>query len=473
MLSVDEALRLVLEAARPIPPRQMLASEAQGLILAEPVVSDIDSPPHDKSLVDGYALIAADIDAGPKELSILEEVTAGQVPMRTIEPGSATRIMTGAPIPTGADSVVMVEQTSLAGSSVRILQSPVKPGQNIMRRAASLARGQTVLEPGKLLRAIEVGLLAEVGIPRVAAIPRPKLLIMATGNELVDHWESPGPGQIRNSNSLLLAGLATAAGAFAGTYPIVRDDAASLREHIEIGLSNHILVLSGGVSAGVLDLVPAVLADLGVEQVFHKVNLKPGKPLWFGVKRHPSGQQTLVFGLPGNPVSGLVCFELFVRPAIEKLSGRGAQCLSRTTAALTREHRQRGDRPTYWPAVIRPVDSRLLPYLTEVMLTPLTTIIGFGERLELALGLDETERRMSRCIVQNGQALKEALEDLLRLAEQQGQAASSGPTSLVTPLPWQGSGDLRTLADANCLAYFPAGDQTFAAGTPIEVLLFN
>jgi molybdopterin molybdotransferase len=269
--------------------------------------------------------------------------------------------------------------------------------------AAVLGNVGLTLEPGKLLRAIEVGLLAEVGIPRVAAIPRPKLLVMATGNELVDHWESPGPGQIRNSNSLLLAGLATAAGAFAGTYPIVRDDAASLREHIAIGLANHILVLSGGVSAGVLDLVPGVLAELGVEQVFHKVNLKPGKPLWFGVKRHPSGRQTLVFGLPGNPVSGLVCFELFVRPAIEKLSGREPRGLSRTTAALTQEHRQRGDRPTYWPADFK---------------------------------------------------------------------AGSG-NNRVTPLPWQGSGDLRTLADANCLAYFPAGDQTFAAGTPIEVLLFS
>ncbi|MCU0877460.1 MAG: molybdopterin molybdotransferase MoeA, partial [Pirellulaceae bacterium] len=325
------------------------------------------------------------------------------VPTRTIEPGAATRIMTGAPIPAGADSVVMVEQTALAGSSVRILQSPVKPGQNIMRRAASLARGQTVLEPGKLLRAIEVGLLAEVGIPRVAAIPRPKLLVMATGNELVDHWEVPGPGQIRNSNSLLLAGLATDAGALAATHPIVRDDAASLREHIAIGLQSDVLVLSGGVSAGALDLVPGVLADLGVDHVFHKVNLKPGKPLWFGVKRHPSGRQTLVFGLPGNPVSGLVCFELFVRPAIEKLSGREPRGLSRTTATLTHEHRQRGDRPTYWPAALEP-----------------------------------------------------------------------GPGShRVTPLPWQGSGDLRTLADANCLAYFPAGDQTFAPGATIEVLLLG
>jgi molybdopterin molybdotransferase len=347
MLNVEAALRVVLDCVQPLPPQQVDLEASLGCILAEPVVSDIDSPPHDKSIVDGYALIAADVNQPGVELTVLEEITAGTMPTRTVERGAATRIMTGAPLPRGADAVVMVEQTQAAGDRVRILQSPVKPGQNIMRRAASLARGHTVLEPGQRLRAIEIGLLAEVGRSKVVAIPAPRVAVLATGNELVEASRLPGPAQIRNSNGPLLAGLVTQAGGKAVSLGIARDELDDLRKNIAAGLTRDVLLLSGGVSAGALDLVPQALADLGVQQVFHKVNLKPGKPLWFGVK-----EQTLVFGLPGNPVSSLVCFELFVRPAIEKLSGRVPRGLPRVRATLTRDHQQRGDRPTYWPAVL-------------------------------------------------------------------------------------------------------------------------
>jgi molybdenum cofactor synthesis domain len=287
---------------------------------------------------------------------------------------------------------------------VRIHQSPVKPGQNIMRRAASLARGQVVLPAGKVLRPIEIGLLAEVGRTSVEGIRAPLVAVIPTGNELVRPSQAPGPGQIRNSNGPMLRALAQSAGARAREFPIAPDDPERLGMFISMAMGSRIVLLSGGVSAGVLDLVPKVLAEWHVEQVFHKVNLKPGKPLWFGVRRWPEQQmQTLVFGLPGNPVSGLVCFELFVRPAIEKLNGREPKGLPRATATLTREHKQRGDRPTYWPAVL----------------------------------------------VEDGHQRK------------------------VTPLPWQGSGDLRTLTDANCLAYFPAGDQVFSAGERVETLLLQ
>jgi molybdopterin molybdotransferase len=312
--------------------------------------------------------------------------------------------MTGAPLPAGADAVVMVEQTALAGDRVRILQSPVRLGQNIVRRAASLARGQVVLQPGKVLRPIEIGLLAEVGRGYVQGIQAPLVTVIPTGNELVHLSQTPGPGKIRNSNGPLLRALAQSAGARAREFPIAADNPDGLRMLILMGFGSRIIVLSGGVSAGVLDLVPNVLRELGVEEVFHKVNLKPGKPLWFGVKRHPEqGCQTLVFGLPGNPVSSLVCFELFVRPAIEKLSGREPKGLPRMTARLTQEHKQRGERPTYWPAAIK---------------------------------------------------------------EKNGQRS-------VTPLPWQGSGDLRTLTDANCLAIFPPGDRVFQPGEEVTVLLLN
>ncbi|HEX5105939.1 MAG TPA: molybdopterin molybdotransferase MoeA, partial [Pirellulaceae bacterium] len=260
MLSVEQALQLVLDHAQPLAPRKMLAAEALGCVLGEDVISDVDSPPHNKSIVDGYAVQAASCPAPGAVLQVVEEITAGIVPSRSVEPATTSRIMTGAPIPEGADAVVMVEQTAPAGEGrVQIDAPTVKPGQNIMRRASSLARGQTVLQAGIRLRGIELGILAEVGYQRVAAIPQSKALVIATGNELVDFWQKPAAGQIRNSNSLLLWGLATQAGAFAGQHGIARDEAAELRTKIATGLNNHVLLLSGGVSAGVLDLVPQVL----------------------------------------------------------------------------------------------------------------------------------------------------------------------------------------------------------------------
>lgn len=398
MLSVDQALALVLRHAQPLAPHLVRPFERWGGVLAESVVSDIDSPPHDKSVVDGYAVQAASCAVSGAVLRVLERVTAGMMPSRTVEIGTATQIMTGAPIPGGADAVVMVEQTSEFGPDQVCVNAPaVKVGQNITRRAASLAQGQVVLTAGTRLRAIELGLLAEVGAKQISVIRPPSLKIISTGNELVDFMEKPGIGQIRNSNSLLLWGLAVQAGAAPRGGRIARDDGDDLRAKIGPELNHDMLVLSGGVSMGVLDLVPQVLTELGVEHVFHKVNLKPGKPLWFGVKRHTDREQpTLVFGLPGNPVSSLVCFELFVRPAIQKLSGLEPTGLARSTAILTKDHQQRGERPTYWPAEIREIN--------------------------------------------------------------------------VTPLAWKGSGDLATLAGANCLAFFPAGDRLFKAGESVEVL---
>jgi molybdopterin molybdotransferase len=355
MLPIDEARRLVLNAAQPLPPVRLQTTAALGLVLTEPIVSDIDSPPHDKSIVDGYALLASDVNEPGLELTVLEEITAGVMPRQTVATGTCSRIMTGAPLPAGADAVVMVERTeAVAADRVRIVQPGVKSGQNIMRRASSLASGQTVLEPGTLLRAIEIGLLHEVGRPEVLVQRRPQVAVLATGNELVSAEQTPGPSQIRNSNGPMLVGLAQQAGAEPLDLGIGRDDADQLRTLCHRGLAADVLVISGGVSAGVLDLVPGVLASLGVRQVFHKINLKPGKPLWFGVKQHEEQQRTtLVFGLPGNPVSSLVCFELFVRPAIARLAGNADGDLKRITAKLERSYQQRGDRVTLFPAAIR------------------------------------------------------------------------------------------------------------------------
>jgi molybdopterin molybdotransferase len=397
MLSIDEALKLVLDHAKPMA-AEVSAVGVVGDVLAETIVSDIDSPPHDKSVVDGYALSVADIHGGKTELKVLEEVVAGAVPTKAVTPGMATRIMTGAPLPVGADAVIMVEQTTTTGNRVVIQAVNVKAGQNIMRRGVSIVRGQTMLKPGTVLRPIEIGLLSEAGRTEALIYKRPHIAVIATGNELLDAGQVPGAGQIRNSNGPMLAALARQAAAMGANLGIARDDAAQLSKRISTGFSAEIVLLSGGVSAGVLDLVPGVLKQLGVREVFHKVNLKPGKPLWFGYKDR-GDHKTLIFGLPGNPVSALVCFELFVRPAIQKMRGLPPTGLKRATARLSCGHQQRGDRPTYWPASLQ------------------------GREL--------------------------------------------------TPLPWKGSGDLRTLTYANCLAFFPAGERVFRAGEEVEALMLE
>jgi len=404
MLSVDQALELVLARATARLPRDCTLTDGLGLVLAEEVTSDVDSPPHDKSLVDGYAIVAEDLASGQAELDVVDEVTAGAVPTTPIKRGQATRIMTGAPIPAGASAVVMVEYSEpfVHDSSlprVRLATRPATEGQNIMRRASSMTRGQSVLSPGCVLRGIELGVLAEVGRASVRAVPRPTLAVLATGNELVPAASIPTAGQIRNSNGPLLAAAARMAGAAPLDLGIARDDVASLRERIENGLECDVLVISGGVSAGVLDLVPGVLAAAGVRQVFHKVNLKPGKPLWFGTFARPQGE-TLVFGLPGNPVSSLVCFELFVRPALGRMSQLGDTGLTEVAAELTIDYQHRGERPTYHPA----------------------------------------------------------------------RLAARGARHTVEPLRWQGSGDLRTLVEANALACFPSGTTLYCSGDCIRTL---
>ena len=357
MLSVAEALARIEPLARPKAAARAAAAESLGLVLAEDVASDVDSPPHDKSIVDGYAVIAADLAGGEACLTVLEEVVAGKLPTRRVERGTATRIMTGAPLPEGAEAVVMVEQTELAAEAggplgqVQIRTTKFSAGQNIMRRAASLRQGDVVLRAGHVLRPIEIGLLAEVGRTEVLAVPRPMVAILPTGDELVEPSERPAPGQIRNSNGPMLAACVRRAGGTPIELSIGRDERDALSERIAAGLQADVLVLSGGVSAGVLDLVPELLAASGVQKVFHKVSVKPGKPLWFGALDRGESR-TLVFGLPGNPVSSLVCFELFVRPALARLAGRPFAGLAAVPGRLTSEFVHRGDRPTYHPALL-------------------------------------------------------------------------------------------------------------------------
>ncbi len=308
--------------------------------------------------MDGYAVRSADLAAeGDHRLRVVEEIHAGRTPGRRVGPGEAALIMTGAPLPPGGDAVVMIERCRAIEGDV-IVPGPVAPGSNRLLRGRELRAGELVLAPGARILGPTLGLLASCGRFEVDVVRPPAVTVVSTGDELVPPSGVPGPGQIRDSNSAMLAGLADARGARPVVqHPIVPDDPAALRSAFERAMASDILLISGGVSAGRADFIPSTLLGLGVEPVFHKVRVKPGKPIWFGVA--PTG--TLVFGLPGNPGGALIGFLLFVGPALDALAGRGGRAARTEPGRLAKAFRHRGDRPTYHPSVrvaggIEPVD---------------------------------------------------------------------------------------------------------------------
>ncbi|HEY2785513.1 MAG TPA: gephyrin-like molybdotransferase Glp [Fimbriiglobus sp.] len=345
MLEVRAALDIVLRHVKPLP--AVTARPVLGDVLAENVAADRDSPPFTKSAMDGYAVRAADCQNSAAILHIIDEVAAGDTPGKSVGPGECVRIFTGAPIPDGADAVVMVEKTeTIDHGRVRVDEAGVHAGVNVIPRGIEMQAGEVVLPAGTVLTPAAIGLLAGIGRASVATVPAPKVNILATGNELVDVTEVPGPGQIRNSNGPMIAALATRAGAVATHLGIVKDDPRELTARIRAGLEGAAgLILAGGVSAGAADLVPGVLAELGVTTHFHRVRLKPGKPLLFGT----IGDK-FVFGLPGNPVSAFVCFALFVCPAIRALAGHADPGPHLQPLPLAGPLATTNDRPTYYPA---------------------------------------------------------------------------------------------------------------------------
>ena len=355
MLTVDEALEAVLGRAHSLPSRRFRLADASGCLLAEDVSADLDSPPFPKALVDGYAVRAADLIGPSCRLTLGEEILAGRMPCRPLAEGEAALVMTGAPLPEGADAVVMREQAQPTGDGWVVLEParPVVAGLNRMTRGREMRAGEVVLRRGERLNPARIGLLAAVGRPEVAVIPRPRVVVVPTGDELVEPDRCPGPGQIRNSNAATLRALARASGAEAEAAPIAPDEPAALREALRNGLdAADVLLVAGGVSAGDLDLVPAALGSLGVSCVFHKVQVKPGKPIWFGVgpPRGDGAPGPLVFGLPGNPVGGIVGFLLFVRPALDMMRGGAVPATYSYPVRLVGPFHHRGPRPTYHPA---------------------------------------------------------------------------------------------------------------------------
>lgn len=346
MLTVEQAIARINESLCPLDTTTVPLGECRGLTLAAEIVSGLDSPPFDKALMDGFAVRSGDC-TGNVALDVIEEVTAGRVAEKTVQTGQAIQIMTGAPLPDGADAVVQIELTRPDGNKV-VIEPNVAAGTNILTQGASIQNGSIVLRQGTTIRPQEVGLLAELGCHSVLVRPRPRVAILATGDELVPINEEPGPGQIRNSNESMLAAQVENAGGIPVPLGVARDESEHLALGISLGLQADMLLLSGGVSAGKLDLVPSELSKAGVEKVFHKVQVKPGKPVWFGVAGADNGSIP-VFGLPGNPVSSMVCFELFVRTAIHKLVQAEQQAAAHALP-LAEEARPNAARPTYHPA---------------------------------------------------------------------------------------------------------------------------
>jgi molybdopterin molybdotransferase len=312
LLSMDEALRLVLQRARPLPAERVALAAAAGRVLAEPAASVVDLPPFDSSAMDGFAVRAADT---PGELPVTFRIAAGRPAPRPLEAGEAMGIATGGAVPRGADAVVPVEYVVEHDNSIAIDRG-AEAGAFVRPRGGDARRGDVVITAGERLGPAQLGALAAAGVAEVACARRPRAAVLTTGSELRLPGEELEQGQIYEANGVILAAQLASAGAEVQPLASAADEPEVHRQALERGLEADVLVTSGGVSVGPHDLVRSVGAELGVEEVFWRVAVKPGKPLWFGVR-----DRTLVFGLPGNPVSSLVCFELFVRPAVLALQG--------------------------------------------------------------------------------------------------------------------------------------------------------
>jgi molybdenum cofactor synthesis domain-containing protein len=343
VVPVEEALRIVLERAPALPSEDVPLSECLGRVLAEDVLSDLELPPFDRSMMDGYAVRAADVEKAPVLLQVQGSVRAGQMPSGALLAGQAIQIMTGAPLPPGGDAVQQVEKTRVRDGVVEILAA-VQPGQNVARRASEVGSGQAVLERGVTIDPATIAVLATFGKARVRVGRRPRVAVLVTGDELVDASERPQGAQIRNSNGYAVAAQAAAAGAQVESLGVVRDEAEALSVAVERGLRADALVVSGGVSEGAYDLVEAAFARHQVERLFDRVAIKPGAPLVFG---HRGG--SLVFGLPGNPVSAQVTFDVFARAALLRMQGARNVSRPRVDVELLEELRNASRRTAYLP----------------------------------------------------------------------------------------------------------------------------
>jgi molybdopterin molybdotransferase len=416
ILSFEQARALVEEHASSLRPkgRELLGIlEAQGRVLAEPIHADRDFPPFPRATRDGYAIRAADLEKFPADFQIIGEIKAGGTasPL-SVESGQAAAIMTGAPVPDGADAVVMIEHTSRSGDRAHVTRR-VAADENVVAVGAEAKRGDKLLAPGVRIGYAEIAVAASVGRSRVLVQAKPRIAVLSTGDEVVDIDVPPGLNQIRNSNTYSLAAQIQAAGGEAVVLPIAPDEAIRLRELLTEGLESDLLLIAGGVSMGKYDLVEQSLADIKAEFLFTGAQIQPGKPVVFGrlacgalcgasaSAREAPGEHKYFFGLPGNPISTMVTFELFAKPILEALAGISSRKLRFTHAKLKSEiHTKTGLK-------------RFLPALLS----------GEFERSEVEL------------------------------------------------VRWQGSGDIASAARANCYAVIPPDRERIEGGEWLPVLL--
>ena len=378
LIDFSIALEIVLREAATlrVPKAERVALLAsRDRILAEPIIADRDHPPFDRATRDGFAVRAADWSAGMK-LRVIGQVRAGDAwADQGIGSGEAVEIMTGAPVPSGADAVAMVEHAEQSGDHVSAISGrTLRVGENIVPRSSEARAGDTLLQPGIAIGASEIALAAACGHAEFNVYQRPRVAILATGDELVEISESPAPHQIRNSNSYALAALVAAAGADPGRLRFARDNRDDLRERIAQGRTWDLLLLSGGVSAGKYDLVEEVLAEFGAEFFFTSVKMQPGKPVVFGRIPHNGGWQSF-FGLPGNPVSTEVTFHSFVAPFLRALCGADTKSIAPQFAQATLAEN----------ISIKPGLTRLLPaHLTHSLDKPTVRLVPWQGSGDLA-----------------------------------------------------------------------------------------
>lgn len=369
MITFEEAFRIVTGTAFHTAKEVVKITDAAGRALAEPVRSDMDMPPWNKSAVDGYACRHADIGS---TLTVLETVAAGAMPEKTVVPGTCSRIMTGAAVPEGADYVFMLEDSEeTEDGKVRFTGRP--GNDNIARAAEDCYSGQTVLKAGQIIKPQEIAVMAVVGAMEVTVSCRPKVGVISTGNELVEPGQIPAGAQIRNSNASQLMAQIARAGATGRYYGIARDEEASIEALLHKAVEeNDVVLISGGVSFGDFDLVPKVMRTLGLTMHFDQVAMQPGKPLTFC-----TGEKKAVFGLPGNPVSTFVQFEVMVRPFLDRMTGVTVDEPKMMMPLAADYSRKRAERLAWIPFTVTPAGEALpVEYHGSAHITALTGAWG-------------------------------------------------------------------------------------------------
>jgi molybdopterin molybdotransferase len=346
MITIDEALALVFDGLAPLGAERIPLDRAAGRVVAEPAASAVDLPPFDRSAMDGYAVRAADTAPGVP-LTLAGDVPAGEVAVAELEPGTAARVSTGAAIPPGADAVLQSELASESDGAVAPDRA-LAPGTHVRFRGEDLTSGTVLAPPGSVLTLPRISALASAGVGEVAVHRRPRLHLIVTGSELLPLGAPPEPGKIHESNGLMVRLLAEPIGVDLTDHGVIGDDRESTVAAVREGLSGDVLVVSGGVSVGPHDHVKPAFEACAVDEVFWRVRIKPGKPMWFG--RHGN---TLVFGLPGNPLSTIVCFSVFIAPALRRLQGEADAQPRYERGRLTTPASASDGRTTFLTAALR------------------------------------------------------------------------------------------------------------------------